>query len=230
MSTPAPLPTPPPHLDLIFSGVFGTAAAPYEIWSFGLSIDVGDPGFSDQVALTNAARAAWTANVAPQCSPQVRLTRVRAVFVTSGLYVRDSAGAYAMVDAPSDSPGTGTLSQPPPLQVALAISLQTTYDGAVGRGRFYLPGPDLGILTAGRISATRQENASSQMKAFLDAINAEVRAQFGVGVVVASAGSVKKGIPAALRPVTVVRVGSVPDTIRSRRNSLVEAYQDRPLA
>jgi hypothetical protein len=220
----SPGPHPPEHVDIIFSGVFGTIAAPYEIWSFGVAAGFNTSApVVDLAALALAARAAWINNVSPQVNPQARLTRVRAVLVDDqGHYKAEASGAYALADQSADSPGVGTLSQMPPTQVALAISLASVTPGAVGRGRFYLPGPDLGILTADQITVGRRDAVTTAMKAFLDSINTTVRGQGGSGVVVASRGSVKNGIPGGLRPVVRVGVGRVADTMRSRRNAVPE--------
>lgn len=220
----------PRHLYCRFSGVFGPLATPYEIWSFGFALDPGtgggsQPGGIDKtsmVTLANALSAHWT-SIAPGMSNQVRLTEVKASVVgAEGFVEKDANGTYVQGEKAMDATGSGTLSVPP--QIALVHSLLTLADGAVGRGRFYLPSPAVGALEAnGQITTTSRDAFVTRCKTFLDAVNtSSSNAGFG-RVVVASGGSVTKGIPAALRPVTTVAVGRVLDTQRRRRNAINEA-------
>lgn len=121
----------------------------------------------------------------------------------------------------ADQPGANTLgtqAQTLP-QAALAVSLVTARRGPTGKGRFYLPCPVVLIetsdlrLTAGQ--ATAFATAAAGLITNLN--NAPGIDVTEMAVCVAST----KGYNT---PVTGVRVGRVVDTIRSRRNRLVENH------
>jgi hypothetical protein len=109
--------------------------------------------------------------------------------------------------------GSGAVSNWP-LQCAVAVSLVTGLRGPRYRGRFYLPplnttgalGPDHRLVPS--LTTRIAEQA---------AITLRLLAAQGFGTVVSS----KFGTNT---PVTAVRVGSVVDTLRSRRNQQLEAY------
>ena len=224
------MPFPPAHTDLIFSGVFGLKSAPAEIWSYGIALDIGPFDQAAFTTLTNAASVAWTTHTAQLLSSDVRLTRIRAVSVTAdrSRYGFKADGSYALVDKEMDAPAAGAAGKHP-FQVALAISLVSVNPGPTGRGRYYLPLPTLPPLQGGRMPLQSVSDWLSNQKSFLDAINAGTPAG-SAGIVIASGGSVKQGKAPALYTVSKVRVGSVPDTMRSRRNALQEAYQEGVLA
>ncbi len=154
---------------------------------------------------------------------KVALTEVKASYVlANGLVARDASGAFvqgvtaANVGAVQDTTY--------PSQVSLAVSLTTAFDGAVGRGRFYIPGPGTKVLVRGQMEANVTTIISNAARAFINAVNAAAAPLSYGPVAVASRGSITKGLPPALRTVTGVRVGSRLDTIRSRANALDEAY------
>lgn len=211
MSTPAgPLMKPPPHRRLTFEGIFGTLLAPVEEWSFRLTLAPNIVEDGNDAAVTSAA-SAWTTHIAPLCRPTARLTRVKLARIgADGLYTDDPT--VKDVDTAGTSAATAIL----PLQVALAISLTTARRGATGRGRIFLPAPGLSNLNAtdGLISVPNQTQFATAAAAFIQAINGAPRLG---NVVIASS----KGY---LTTVNGVRVGRVPDVIRSRRSKLQEVY------
>jgi len=110
-----------------------------------------------------------------------------------------------------------------PAQQALTISLRTPIArGRAHAGRYYLPMVTAVPGNTGQITASDQTNIMNASKTFLDAVNAALD-PWQIGVV-SDVGS------GTYQPVTKVRVGSVLDTIRSRREKIPEAYKDVDLA
>ena len=222
----------PAHTRITFSGVFGSTTQPIEIWAFNLSarpvLGTQPPGNAQMAA---DVAAAYTTHLKPLYDTDVTLTRVRiASLGPEGLVSKDGNGAYNQVDhntAVSGANGAVAANRKP-LQTALVVSLTTGRAGPTGKGRFFLPWPSPQLLdTEYRISATQAATNAASAKAFLNAVSTAV----GAPLVVASGGSVKPGgLGPALTNVTGVRVGRVPDTMRSRRSALLEGYSALSLA
>lgn len=216
----------PAHLRLTFSGVFGSVASPTEEWSINFSAAKGggaDITLSQLAPLATSLRTAWQTHMPPRTATGTILTRVRVAGIgANGLVQRDASGAYLQGDDVVGGQGSGVSSMP--LQIALAVTLHSEAGGPTGRGRVYLPAPVTGALGAdGRLSTTVRDGYNTSLKAFLDACNVSLNGtSAGARIVVASGGSVTKGIPPALRPVTRISVGRVLDTQRRRRGKLPE--------
>jgi hypothetical protein len=135
--------------------------------------------------------------------------------------VRDVAEHEALIT--SGNAGAGTTYAP--AQISCVLSLRTAVErGLASKGRMYLPTVDgFGIVgpSDGLASASDVTRTSQACSAFITAINAAYVATGGdflngkVGV------ASDKGA-GAFRVVTRVSVGRVPDTMRSRRHSLIE--------
>lgn len=211
-----------PHIRMTMLGKLGRATA--ERFSFGVNLGnangtalnptnsglEGETYFAD----TAADAQAFFGRPATGINFEAVLETIKFAFIgTDGKYQRDPI----VVDVP-DTPG-GIVGAPPPAQTALAVSVGSARRGPTGRGRFYLPlcglevsGADLSYSTAAAIAAR------DSAKTFLDALNNQPGVDFAnVVVVVVST----KGYTSL---VNSVRVGRVPDTIRSRRTSLPELY------
>lgn len=214
----------PAHTRITFSGTFGPEAAPVEIWSFNINhAQILDPP-GDLAAAATQMRAAWVAQIAALQHNTVKLTRVRVAQVNAlGKVPINSQGAYLQGDSLGINAGELTGSGFFPLQTALCVSLETTRAGASGKGRFYLPAPPypLNEATFGFVAAN-VTTVSTRARAFINLINSTLTPAAG-GVVVASS----KGF---VSDVVAVRVGSIPDTQRRRRNALPEAYVRTALA
>lgn len=143
----------------------------------------------------------------------------------------DSTGHYAdnevqtiNVGTPIPGAAAGTL----PAQLACAVTLRTARArGRGSRGRFYLP--TLGVLgsldTSGRLSTEQAQNVANGAGFLVDRINTVYWARDGglrTMMMVGVASNIGAGI---FEPATTVEVGRVPDTVRSRRSSLVEDHQ-----
>lgn len=220
-------PQPPAHLRITFSGVLGSTAAPVEIFAFGLAAahganaSIGSNEALVQARLTAAAIAGRWTLLSPGIASSARLRRVRVASVNSAGYVdRTPQGAYIQGDHLLDAPGAVS-AVTPPFQIALAMTLETQRAGANGRGRFFLPVPHTDVETnTGLMPVTSRDAHVTRARDFLNAVNADLAAGGWGRLVVASSGSVKKGIAPVLTPVTRVTCGRVLDTMRSRRGDL----------
>lgn len=136
---------------------------------------------------------------------------------TDGRYVNPETVLY---DYPV--PVQGAVGGGPPPQIAMAVSLGTAAQrGRASRGRFYAPLPAAQVSVGAIISDTSQGLWGAAAATLLDEINAAL-VPWTVGVV-SDLGA------GAQRPVTHVRIGRALDTIRSRRSSLDETYEEYPL-
>ena len=120
----------PAHYRITYSGVFGTAAAPYEDWAMGVSVGPEEGPFLGKPELITAAAAAqsaWASSMASQCGTQVVLTRTRVAHVSDQggrlLVTKDLDGAYLQGDSLTNTTGTGgaTLRFPPQISVAVTM-------------------------------------------------------------------------------------------------------------
>ncbi len=197
------------HTRLTFSGIFGTVTAPIEGWAFRLNMGPMTLQAADDQLV--AAEAAWTTHLAPRINSIARLQEVKLASI--GVDGRYTANPFIRA---TDVAGTSTANNGWPLQIAAVVSLVTARRGSSGRGRFYVPAPATGTEFASRLfSNTGAQELSASAAAFISALNGIAGLS---DVVVASS----KGVNSV---VTGVRVGRVPDTIRSRRRSLSEDYQ-----
>jgi hypothetical protein len=233
----APARPPAAHIRCTFSGTIGQSAAPPEIWAFNVAVAHGagssktaDAAKASLEAAAAALEARW-ATYAVGISSHATLTRVRCASIgDQGTVDKTGGGAFVQGDKVGTTAATGTGANFP-FQIALAVSLATARAGAGGRGRYYLPVPVGAVsIVDGLLTTSDQSAHLTRSKAFLDGINADMALQGFGRVSVASSGSVTKGLPAGLSTVTNVRVGRVLDTIRSRRNALLERYVTSPLA
>lgn len=214
----------PAHCRVVFEGVTGSVTGPLEHWSFGINFphDVlpadGTQLVDDGVAA--ALKEVYSTNIAPIMMTDRILTLVKVSRVGADGHVEKRAdGSYIQGEWQGTSYGAGT-TVGLPLQTALVVSLETARAGATGRGRFFLPFPAKAIDQWNkRLSPEDAADVAARAKAFLNGL-AQVTTY---GPVVASS----KGY---LTPVTGVRVGRVPDTMRSRREDLPEGYVHLPLA
>lgn len=216
-----------PHIRMTASGHFGGASANYEQFSFSLALEGSSlGGFDSDGALQLMADTRM--DVATFFNGPIRFP-ANAVLDEVKFASIGPDGAYTddAVIIPAVTPGSGSDAPQFPSQVALAISLQTERRGASGRGRFYVPAPQVAIMsTTGTMAVPDQERCVGAAEGLLNAINNAPNLDINgprFQVVVASS----KGFNS---PVTRVRVGKALDTIRSRRRSLEEAYLSVPLA
>lgn len=120
-------------------------------------------------------------------------------------------------------PITGTTSLQPAPQVAIAITLRTAVSrGLAHAGRFYLPLPGTSPSSDGRLVGTTATAYADAAATAINLINGAFNDEWRVGVT-SNVGAGREQF------VTSVSVGRVLDTIRSRRSSLPEEYQNNTL-
>lgn len=100
-----------------------------------------------------------------------------------------------------------------PFQVAVVISLLADSATRHGRGRLYLPAPDVSMCTNGALSATCLTNLDTGMTALFDSLNTSVLTPV-----------IRNRTAHTSLNVASARVGSIFDTQRRRRNKLTETY------
>lgn len=212
----------------------GTCLGGAEIWSTGLY--VGDPasdGSTVTQAFSDACRTAWTTffqSSEASISSSFKTDNVKVAMVTPDGKTNLSNVIYSPFGTAIAGAGATT---PLPPQVSLVASLENSgARGLAAKGRMYLPGVSLGIGTNGQIANAQVLALTNKFAAFIAAINAA--APTSEKVILASQGRRVKGIDGKYTPVAGtavtavvnrVRVGSVYDTQRRRRNALVETYQ-----
>lgn len=212
MTAPLPPPAYVAHYRVTLSGHLGSFTASPEIFSFG---------FSTSRSLANAP-ANWQAGVFDACAAYFADPNVAIganAFLTQVKISQKGAGAGKDDGLPfirllAGTPGGGP-SSPYPFQTSLVVTLGAPTSRRYMRSRFYLPLPTFGVSgSTGRISGVSTvQNAADRTAAFLNA----VETASGEKVVVASRTHGNE-------PITVVRIGDVYDTMRSRRNKLRETY------
>ncbi len=210
-----------------------------EIWSTSFYIgsveaDVSNP--TQQFA--DAIRTAWTAffqNVGVQMGTNWTTKEIKLAQVgTDG-----KTSLSNVIYAPYGTPIAGTYgSNVYPPQVSVAATLEHTgARGLAAKGRMYLPGIARSVTATGMMDTTSCTAIATALKTFLDAVN--TAAPTGERVILASQGRRTKGADGKYTPVPGtavnavvdrVKVGSVFDTQRRRRNNLVELYQSATLA
>lgn len=214
------MPFPHPHHLLSFGGPhWGT-----DEWSCGLRLSRRDPYESD--AAQNAAlakyaeaiRLAWTDSTSPLGALQSPLTWVKLNRIgLDGRYTSQKTYAQDLVAASSGS------NAPYPPQVAMVATLETgAVRGLAHRGRIFLPSPILNIsLADGHIPAATREGRAVAVASMIMRIN---DVEPFVSVIVGS--QTREG---ALRYVNGVTIGSVLDTMRSRREQIREERTSAPV-
>lgn len=214
----------PAHVRVTFAGLVGTVAAPVEHWAFGVNFprESLDADGNDAVdnALAANCKGSWDAALKPYTPGDNFLTEVKVSRIGGDGHVEKRAdGSYAQgvwVGSSVGAAGTITL----PLSTALVCSLTTARSGPTGKGRMFLPFPGMVLQVADkRLSAADAATMAGAGRQFLNALG--VLMTFPAQVVSS------KGY---MSPVTGVRIGRVPDTLRSRRRSSPEAYVALPLA
>lgn len=212
--------------------IFGDMLNSGEIWSTGFRMGQEDPAggnFDVNHAWVDGLKALWQATftgATQNFSPRFRTLGIKAgVVQTDGKM--DLGTIYTSTYATPISGGSSGPTFPP--QIAIVCSLRATNPTGLGsKGRMYLPGFNAAIDANGQISGTDTSRLATDMKAFLD--GAESATNSPGYVMNCSQGRV--GVPFAApvnKRVTSIKVGSVYDTQRRRRNALVESYASQTL-
>lgn len=214
----------PAHLRITWSGVYGTAAAPLEQWSFSLSTGGSLTGLSEAGAdaYAESMKDLWDAWVKGRQNADVVLTKVRAASIDAGdaehpggLQFRNADGSfdgYGKWDG--ELAGTHPGGTKYPTQCCVVVSLITARAGASGKGRLFLPVPAMALGADHRLSAADASSIRDDFKQLINAYN-DLASDEPIAVV-STKGHVSE--------VTGVRVGRVIDTHRSRRTDMREDY------
>jgi hypothetical protein len=151
--------------------------------------------------LASSQFAAFLAAIKVIANTGCAFQRLRLYVYGNGGLLVDSA--FAAITGVS-----GTGSPKLPNQCALAVSLRSAINTRSGRGRMYLP------ATGATVDATtgKMTNSLATIASTTAALMASTQ------------GQIASETQAISRPVVRVSVGDVVDTIRARRNRLVEAY------
>lgn len=218
--------------------ISGTSFQAAEIWSTSFYVGFAgqDAAAPNQTVLDNI-RTAWTAfftSVDVAFSNRWQTNQVKAALIGTDGKTDLASVLYAPYGTAIS--GNNSFNAYPP-QVTLAATLEVAgARGLAAKGRMYLPGIAQPLETDGRLSAANTLKVANGFKAFLDQVNV---ATSGAGsVILASQGRRVKDAQGEYQPVpgtavnavvNRVRVGSVYDTQRRRRNDLVETYQTAAL-
>lgn len=219
--------------------VSGKAFGGAEIWTTGFYLGNPSTGVSNPTQqLADAIRTAWTtffSAVSSGVSSRYTTDQIKVAQINADGKTSLSNVVYAPYGTPIEG-GGGPGANPP--QIALVASLENAgARGLAAKGRMYLPGINFTIGTTGVLTTAQSLGVANNLKAFLDAVN--VAAASDSEVILASQGRRVKNaqgdyepVPgtAVNAPVNRVRVGSVYDTQRRRRNAMVETYQSATLA
>lgn len=221
-------PTYRPHLLIQASGLIGPDGSAYERFSFG--IRVGAPG-SGPIAISvsdgdlpdyaNDVKA-FFGRAKTMISPSAVLTGIKVAEITAD---GSWAGAAPRYKEACHVPGGGSTGQFHPPQIALAVTLRTPQAGPRGRGRFYLPCPAMAVnQVSGLALPADAQTVRDSVVQFVKDLNDKpgVDGDDQVVIVASTFGATNRVVRAD--------VGMAFDTIRSRRNELVEAYVPGPLA
>lgn len=213
--------------------LLGTMYGGAEEWSTGFymgNVTPGDVGQAPTVADCQEVATAW----------QTFFTTANSDFSNNYLTIGCRI-ALTHEDGKADPAGTEYYYFPVPIQginsnvkyppqVALAATLTTDkVRGWGSKGRMYLPGISKLVTGDGRMSTTDATTIKTNFRTFINAVN--TNNDHGYKVIVNSAAKTTTPTHAAeINEVTGVRIGTVFDTQRRRRNGLIEQYQSQTLA
>lgn len=217
------------HKATLFGDMFGGT----EIWSTGFALaptDGGDEGTAPTAAEAQAIAEAfrtWWIVTANSVNSNYRLLGCKVARVnTEG---KSDASLTQYYNFPTPVIGGGAVQAPVPQQSVVATLQTTKTRGAGSKGRMYLPGIGFSIGADGKITTTQAATIANVMKTFFDTVNASTSVPGRVALMSAE----RTGVPfraAEHNLVQSVRVGTVYDTQRRRRNQLVEQYSSAVLA
>lgn len=212
--------------------MFGTSCDGAEEWSTGFRMgqeDAGSGNFGIGAGFPAALLPLWqtffTTN-ANGIHPSWKTVGIKCALILPDGKTDLANVVTAAYATPIAGGGSG---QAFPPQIALVAQLAAASPvGLASKGRMYLPGIVKPIASNGQISTADALLVANALRTFLD--GAESAANSPGYVINASKG--RPGVPFTApvnRRVTSVRVGTVYDTQRRRRNGLTESYQSAAL-
>jgi hypothetical protein len=214
--------------------ISGTSFTGAEIWSTGfyvgaVSADVSNP----TQTFADAVRTAWTTfftSSAAGINPQWKTDNVKVAQISAAGVTSLSNVVYAPYGT-AIAGGGPSASFPP--QIAMVASLENSgARGLAAKGRMCLPGVAHVVASNGQVNTSTITPMVTALQTFINAVN--TAAPTGEKVILASQGNRVKGEDGKYTPVpgtatnafvNRIRIGSVYDTQRRRRNAMVETYQ-----
>jgi hypothetical protein len=217
------------HRATLIGDMFGGT----EIWSTGFALgqtNGGDEGTgpteAEAQAIAEAFRDRWILNTNP-FSGSYRFLGCKVASVSTDGTSDPALTRYYYL--PTAANGGSAAAGLPPQISAVATLATLKQRGRGSKGRMYLPGVAYPVGGDGKMTTLQATTIANQMKIFLDAVNASPAVP---GVVVLNSAEVA-GVPykaPEVNRVASVKVGTVYDTQRRRRNQLVEQYSSATLA
>lgn len=218
--------------------ISGTCFNAAEIWSTSFYVGHNDSDVGTAVqAVVDNVRTAWTTfftSSTVKFSNRWQTTQIKCAQINTDGSTNLSNVIYAPYGTAIS--GAESFNAYPP-QVTLAATLEVAgARGIASKGRMYLPGIAQPLENDARLSSANALAVANGFKTFLDAVNVAVSGDGAV--ILASQGRRVKNAQGEYEPVpgtavnafvNRVRVGSVYDTQRRRRNDLVETYQTATL-
>jgi hypothetical protein len=212
----------PKHFRFSFRGIFTNTP---EQWNFGFNMstlltDIPDPGVDD--ITTEDVTSAFQTFIAGPSDAAIS-ERVKAMDWRAYLIGTDGRmeGNPLFVDVSTESIQGSAANRYPP-QVALAVTLVGANRGPARFGRFFIPGPAEALGTDMRLSVASAtgyaEAATNFMKDVSDTLDFSL-ANSSSGLNISSRGSGGEGTK---QEIDHIEVGRVLDTLRTRRNALLE--------
>jgi hypothetical protein len=207
----------------------GTFAGGAEEWSTGfyMGYEDGDADLPTQ-ALADGIAAAWrTFFVAPGSQISSRWASTTVKLSSLGTDGKANAADTVYANITGSNTGVATFHLPP--QIALVATLTSTIARGVGsKGRMYLPGVGIATEGDGKIQIGSVNMLRDTLATFFTSVNALPSNNV---VVLASHGSLNAdgtpkvgGSAPIIKAVDGVKLGTVYDTQRRRRNGLSEQY------
>jgi hypothetical protein len=200
---------------------------------FQFKVDLGNPGSDPD--LDQAARDALAETLAPvwvtafdahrnYWDSSVRFTELGVAqlqqtdatdkYGKNGNQAQIGTTSWHLWDIAGGTFAGGGLGPALPYETSMAVSLQTAYRGASGRGRLFLPPHAVGAMDYG---GTYTDSAVSEAASLITAYFAAVKAATPYEPIVVSPRRM------ILNTITSINVGKVPDSQRRRRRSQDEA-------
>lgn len=205
--------------------ISGTCFGGGEIWttSFFAGREAADSiaPTDNGVSLVADAWKTFFTNTTSSIASAYKTTEVKAVQLdTSGHTRLDTVKHFTYTTAPVG----GVASSPMPAQVALVATLQSTLPrGLASKGRMFLPGVNIPVDATGHLPAGSMTSLLANFRTFINAVNS-VQDLGGVVVLASRGRGALPVTPGPIKAVSTVKLGNVYDTLRRRRNQLVESY------
>lgn len=211
----------PKHNRLVVRGTF--AGTP-EIWSYSMhfttEVTAGADVLPQDWNVANVTAALTTLHTSSKFASSTRLTGWRGYQIgPDGRTIGDN---LRVVELGTPVVGVGTPRYPS--HVSLVVTTEGASRGPARLGRFFLPSPAISIDTTDlRLAASDLTTLLASLKTCVESLK---NAMYPVEVIGESMVNVSQLDGGVMQNVVKYKCGRVLDTMRSRRNKLVEDYQE----